>query len=105
MALFSDAVMNFYINSQQAQKDLKKIGDGFTQTFEGVKKTVADAFGVVSQLSKGLGLSILKEGYGNMKQIAEMSEKWKIDPAKISTFALKNSKTQLTIWTRQKVAP
>ena len=87
MALFSDAVMNFYINSQQAQKDLKKIGDGFTQTFEGVKKTVASAFGVVSQLSKGLGLSILKEGYGNMKQIAEMSEKWKIDPAKISTFA------------------
>ena len=75
-ASFSKATIQILLNAQNALKDLKNFQNNFTSGM-GTMKTALAGF---------VGYQGLKGAYDSVKQLTDISDKWRVPTEKMSTF-------------------
>ena len=82
--MFSDAVINFFINSKEAERSLDKLTKKFENAGDSMANSLLSKLGAIT--AGALGIKGLTEVYNEMKQIIHLAELWNMPIEKLHQF-------------------
>lgn len=82
--MFSDAVINFFVNSKEAERSLDKLTKKFESAGDSIANSLLSKLGAIT--AGALGIKGLTEVYNEMKQIIHLAELWNMPIEKLHQF-------------------
>lgn len=85
MSLFSDAVINFFVNSKDAENSLGGLEKKFNQTVNSIQNGLIGKLGGIT--AGVLGIKSITQVYDETLKLVNLSERWNLPVEKVSQFA------------------
>lgn len=85
MSLFSDAVINFFINTKDAESSLGGLEKKFNQTVNSIQNGLIGKLGGIT--AGVLGIKAVTDVYDETLKLVNLSERWNLPVEKVSQFA------------------
>ena len=85
MSLFSDAVINFFVNSKDAENSLGGLEKKFNQTVNSIQNGLIGKLGGIT--AGVLGIQSITQVYDETLKLVNLSERWNLPVEKVSQFA------------------
>lgn len=85
MSLFSDAVINFFVNSKDAENSLDKLEKKFDKTVNSIQDGLVGRLGGIA--AGALGIKSITAVYDETLKLVNLAERWQLPVEKVSQFA------------------
>lgn len=85
MSLFSDAVINFFVNTKDAESSLSGLDKKFNQTVNSIQNGLIGKLGGIT--AGVLGIKSITNVYDETLKLVNLSERWNLPVEKVSQFA------------------
>lgn len=85
MSMFSDAVINFFVNTKEAESALGGLDKKFNQTINSIQNGLIGKLGGIT--AGVLGIKSITNVYDETMKLVNLSERWNIPVEKVSQFS------------------